>query len=226
MRVQTEEWQRFVPGVRMYKGKKTLFYNGEKLWREREYNNYNGEYLIYNDIERNTWEVIIVLPGVEVIPERAFFLCENVETVVMADSVKRIEEKAFFNCDKIEAVNFSTNLEFTGNGAFNWCYSLTALFIPPSCRKIGDCAFQGCNALIIFSVPRNISLGRFVIADTALVQASPFTKSVCASRFVETSELESSPDETIGWDDYEYEESENNTEMHEEVNDWINSGVT
>ena len=55
MRVQTEEWRRFVPGVRMYNGEKTLFYNGEKLWEGDEH---DGHPLIYDEEERNSWKVI------------------------------------------------------------------------------------------------------------------------------------------------------------------------
>ena len=46
----------------MYKGKKTLFYNGEEL-----YDDENDEFLIYNEQEQMSWEVVIVLPGVEMI---------------------------------------------------------------------------------------------------------------------------------------------------------------
>ena len=69
MRVQTEEWRRFTPGVRMYREKKTLFWNGQPL--------------VHNQEERDSWEVIIVLPGVEVIPEMTFSGCRNVKTVII-----------------------------------------------------------------------------------------------------------------------------------------------
>ena len=78
MRVQTEEWQRFIPGVRMYQRKKTLFYNGEIL-----YDAQNGEPLIYSWEERQTWKAVIVLPGVEVIPEDIFHECKNIETIIV-----------------------------------------------------------------------------------------------------------------------------------------------
>ena len=72
MRVQTEEWRRFIPGVRMYKGKKTLFYNGEILFDSYIYEYGEDDedeiFLIYNEEERKSWEVIIVLPGVDSIP--------------------------------------------------------------------------------------------------------------------------------------------------------------
>ena len=88
MRIQTEEWQSFTPWIRLYKGKKTFFYNGEKLW---EGDDIRGRELIYNYEERNSWEVIIVLPGVEVIPTDTFYNCRNIKTVVMADTVKKLK---------------------------------------------------------------------------------------------------------------------------------------
>jgi hypothetical protein len=167
MRVQTEEWRRFIPGVRMYKGKKTLFWNGEKL-REQ-----NARYLIYDEEERQTWQVIIVLPGVEVIPWYTFDGCDNVKTVIMSDSVKRIEGQTFGGCRNLEYVKLSKSLEYIGYSAFDCCFSLTSIFIPASCREIGNFAFDNTN-LIILHVPQHTTLGRNVIKDTPLFRASPF----------------------------------------------------
>ena len=56
----------------MYKGKKTLLYNGEILFDSYIYeygeDDEDAIFLIYNEEERKSWEVIIVLPGVDVIP--------------------------------------------------------------------------------------------------------------------------------------------------------------
>ncbi|GFH44367.1 leucine-rich repeat domain-containing protein [Chaetoceros tenuissimus] len=171
MRVQTEEWRRFIPGVRMYKGKKTLFWNGEKLW---EGDFHAGRPLIYDHEERGSWEVIIILPGVEVIPTWNFCACMNVERVIMADTVKRIEEKAFMDCTRLVFVKLSTNLEYIGLCAFACCCDLTSIFIPPSCREIVRYAFQMCERLIIFHVPQHTQLGDGMIEETALLEASPF----------------------------------------------------
>ncbi|GFH57181.1 hypothetical protein CTEN210_13657 [Chaetoceros tenuissimus] len=169
MRVQTEEWRRFIPGVRMYKGKKTLFYNREILWGGDEF----GHPLIYDEEERDSWEVIIILPGVEIIPEFTFCDCKNIETVIMADTVRRIEEGSFRLCEKVHFVKLSTSLEYIGESVFQWCKSLISIFIPPSCRQIDECAFMGCHKLIIFHVPQNTELGNDVIVGTKLIHASP-----------------------------------------------------
>ncbi|GFH48734.1 hypothetical protein CTEN210_05210 [Chaetoceros tenuissimus] len=166
------EWDAIVkegPGVRMWKGKMTLFYNGEKLWDEE-----NG-YLVYSEEERLKWQVIMVLPGVEVIPENTFERCSNVETVIMADSVQKIEQRVFYCCYKLVYVRLSKSLENIGNCAFCCCESLTSIFIPPSCREIGGwMTFWGCKKLIILSVPQHTQLGNDAIAATALFEASPF----------------------------------------------------
>ncbi|GFH44714.1 leucine-rich repeat domain-containing protein [Chaetoceros tenuissimus] len=192
MRVQTEEWRRFIPGVRMYKGKKTLFYNGEKLYDEDFF-----EPLIYNREERQTWEVIIVLPGVEVISKLAISECKNIKKVIISDTVRRIEDGAFWGCTNLEYVRLSTNLEHIGECAFSACKSLTSICIPPSCRAIDDRAFVGCEKLIILSLPRHTQLGNNVIKHTALMKAAPFT--------------------TDSYEGYE----DNDTINDEEVNDWI-----
>ncbi|GFH50296.1 hypothetical protein CTEN210_06772 [Chaetoceros tenuissimus] len=169
MRVQTEEWRRFIPGSQMYKGKKTLFYNGEILWDADE-----GEYLVYDEEEQHSWEVIIVLPGVEVIPEETFSGCDKIETVIMADTVRRIEWSAFASCNSLVFVRLSRNLEVIGDYAFCGCDSLTSIFIPPSCAVIDKCAFYGSSDLRILHVPRHTHLGEGVIERTALIRASPF----------------------------------------------------
>ncbi|GFH47048.1 hypothetical protein CTEN210_03523 [Chaetoceros tenuissimus] len=167
MRVQTEEWRRFIPGVRMYKGKKTLFYNGETL-----VDGWTGDWLIYNGDERQSWEVIIVLPGVEIIPERTFRDCFYIETVIMANTVRRMESGAFNNCMSLVFIKLSRNLEFIGSHTFWCCKSLTSIFIPPSCTEIGDYAFYGCVQLLILGIPQQVEVGEFVFHSTALIRAS------------------------------------------------------
>ena len=168
MRVQTEEWRRFIPGSRMYKGKKTLFYNGEKL-----YDFENEEFLIYNEQEQESWQVIIVLPGVEVIPESTFADCFHIETVIMSDTVRRIEGQAFENCYSLVYIRLSTNLEYIGEMVFYCCESLPSIFIPPSCTEIGAEAFAHCEKLIIFHVPQHTRLAERVIYCTPIMDVSP-----------------------------------------------------
>ena len=111
MRVQTEEWQRFIPGVRMYKGKKTYFYNGEKL-----FDTVNNEYLTYDREEQHSWEVIIILPGVEVITYLNFCACAQVEVIIMSDTVRSIERERLL---LIAKVSFMSNSQEISNTSEN-----------------------------------------------------------------------------------------------------------
>ncbi|GFH47154.1 surface antigen BspA-like [Chaetoceros tenuissimus] len=169
MRISAEELRKFTPGVRIYKGKNTLFYNGEKLWEGVVF----GGPLVYDWKERQSWEVIIVLPGVKIISERTFHTCKNVKLVIMADTVKRIGEGAFYWCRKLSFIQLSRGLESIGESAFYECVSLTSIYIPLSCRTICNEAFGGCRKLIILRVPQDTQLGEQVIVRTALIQASP-----------------------------------------------------
>lgn len=173
----------------MYRGKRTLFYNGALLFDQNL-----GVYSNYNVAERQSWEVIIVLPRTRVISKQTFHGCWNVEAVVMADdSVERIEEYAFSMCNGVEHVQLSTNLQYIGERAFmSWvhlpsiilpqnllvigknafehCNLLTSIIIPLNCIEIGDGAFSECTELLIFNVPTNTVLGRNVINHTALMR--------------------------------------------------------
>ena len=170
--ISSQEWKeiekKIGSGVKIYKGKKTFFYNGQPLKDD------TGR-LLYDDIERSTWQVIIILPGVIEIPSSAFCRCWHVKTVIMADTVKRIHDRAFMECSKLSIMRLSTTLEYIGNYAFKSCVKLEAVFIPESCREIGMIAFEGCEQLIILNVPQHVHLGIEFIADTALLRASPFT---------------------------------------------------
>ena len=159
-------------GVHDFRGKRTYFYNGgEILW---DGVGTFGQPLVHNKEERQTWEVIIILPRVEIIPNHAFSDCSNVKIVIMSDTVRRIERCAFNGCCSLEFVKLSTNLEYIGYCAFYECKSLTSIFIPPSCREIGNKAFNWCYKLIILSVPQHTTLDADVIVGTALIRALPF----------------------------------------------------
>ncbi|GFH50157.1 hypothetical protein CTEN210_06633 [Chaetoceros tenuissimus] len=176
----------------MYKGKRTLFYNGEilvDLMIDEDDGRDDERYLIYDQNERQSWEVIIVLPGVEEIPSDTFFGCENVKTVIMADTVRRIEWRAFAGCERLVFVRLSLTLEFIASSAFQECYSLVSIFIPPSCEEIRDYAFGGCQKLIIFNVPHHTQLGENVIARTALLKVTSFKTNEWGEYFENTEEV-------------------------------------
>lgn len=123
------------------------------------------------DEEDDNCEVLIILPGVAVIPSytfsRRYFL--NVEILIMGNSVRRIENHAFMGCHGLIFIRFSTSLEYIGQYAFFHCGSLPSVFIPPSCQEIDEGAFHSCQQLGILHVPPQTRLGICVIGRTALL---------------------------------------------------------
>ncbi|GFH57137.1 hypothetical protein CTEN210_13613 [Chaetoceros tenuissimus] len=175
LRISTEEWQeieRMGPGVREYKGKNTLFWNGEELW-EYSYS-YRGRVLVHSKDERDSWQVIIVMPGVEEIRENSFVRCLNIEAVIMADSITWVGHCAFENCKSLVFIKLSRNLISIGQHAFQFCESLTSIFIPPSCTEIIDFAFASCAKLRILSIPQHTQLWLGVFYGAAFTTKSPF----------------------------------------------------
>ncbi|GFH57107.1 predicted protein [Chaetoceros tenuissimus] len=102
MKITTEEWNNFTPGIRMYKGEKTFFYNGEddlympcdcweSDWPEEFFRdilsdgspNMFWKGVSFDSVDNievsntDNIKVIIVLPGVEVIYEKSFYLWKN-----------------------------------------------------------------------------------------------------------------------------------------------------
>lgn len=130
----------------------------------------NQEFLIYDGEEQQSWEVVTVLPGVEIIPFQFTFGCNNIETIIMSDTVIRIEEMAFAGCKNLSFVRLSRNIEYIGESAFCDCTALTSIFIPPSCREIRYRAFENCFKLIILHVSRQTHLGDRVIERTTLIR--------------------------------------------------------
>lgn len=180
-KLTNNEWaeiERDGPGSRLYRGKQTLFYNGEILYEndDNEYGDLEDFLRVYDEDVRDSWEVLIVMRGVREIPWKTFYYCTNLKVVIMADTVRRIGEKAFKDCKRLLYVKLSSNLEYIGICAFYRCESLISIFLPPSCTEVDDEVFYGCEDLIIFCVHLNTQLGENVIAGTSLIYSSPFEK--------------------------------------------------
>lgn len=170
--IRDDEWGTFEPGVHLYQGKKTFFFNGQVL---RDANDRRD--LIYDIKEKNTWEMIVVMHGVQVIPDIYFLLLEKLETVIMADTVTRIEGGAFARCSFLAYVKLSRQLQFIGGYAFVECSSLASIFIPPSCQVIDRHVFSCCSKFLVFHVPSDTELeGEFGVIDnfSLLIKTPPF----------------------------------------------------
>lgn len=118
--------------------------------------------------ERQTWQQIVVVEGVTVIPHYTFRRCENIKRVIFANTVVRIESCAFEYCISLIYIKLDENLEYIGEHAFHDC-DLLSVFIPPRCRDIGGYAFYGNTNLAIFNISQDAILGDNAIFQTKLL---------------------------------------------------------
>ena len=142
----------------------TLFYDGSKeLFNEELYDKCFEEYSYHGDDweewplsdeckqywrERQSWEQIIVVEGVTVIPEMTFIHCEQIKQVIFASTVVRIESFAFRNCYSLGYIELSIYLEYIGRSAFEYCVSIERVMFSNTVIRIEEYAFKKCSSLI------------------------------------------------------------------------------
>lgn len=85
--------------------------------------------------------------GVEILRSKAFYKCDNLETVVLPATVTRIEEGAFHKATALREITLPPNLEYIGKDAFAFCSNLTAMTVPARVTYIGEYAFFSCTGI-------------------------------------------------------------------------------
>ena len=93
-----------------------------------------------------------------------------IKTVKIPKSVKAIGERAFALCDLLESVSVSgSGLETIWGEAFRGCKSLTDVKLPDSLQYIRYLAFEGCKSLSSIKLPKNLkSIWSNAFCETAL----------------------------------------------------------
>ena len=77
-----------------------------------------------------------------VIPENAFYGCENLETVVIKEGVTTIGKSAFRSCKNITRIELPSTLEVIEDEAFEYCETIKLFVIPDGVHTIGKKALS------------------------------------------------------------------------------------
>ena len=120
----------------------------------------DGTKKIYGIMFEDTEITTLDLPdSVELIDNRAFRLCDKLETVYWSENLKEIGPTAFEGCVSLKEVILPENVEKIDAGAFRDCTGLTSLYIPASLKGVGAVSldmegnemfvpgFDGCTSL-------------------------------------------------------------------------------
>lgn len=122
-------------GNKSFRGCKpdTVIIKDLEKWCYVDYDNGNGanpisyaKHVYVNDEEL----VNLVIQGVTLINDFAFYNCQGIETVTIPSSVETIGEFAFQNCINIKSILIGNGVKCIKQHAFSHCYKLEQLILP------------------------------------------------------------------------------------------------
>lgn len=104
--------------------------------------------------------------GTEVIPEKLFNYCTNLERIIIPESVREIGENAFRSCKSLEIINIPNGISEIKDSTFSGCEKLSGLKLPDTIVSIGDSAFRDCSSLTDIQIPDSVTvIGSYAFSD-------------------------------------------------------------
>ena len=96
------------------------------------------------------------------IGEKAFFDCQNLNSIVIPNSITNIGESAFGGCISLASITIPNSVIDIGEWAFGECISLASCTIGNGVRSIGYAAFYWCISLTSITIPKSVTnIGEF-----------------------------------------------------------------
>ena len=99
---------------------------------------------------------IIIPESIEIIGERAFEGCVNVNSITMSDHVTTLAPGAFEGCENLKKITLSSNIDSIGSNAFRECKTLESFDFPENITNISDHIFYGCTGLKSVTMSDNV----------------------------------------------------------------------
>ncbi len=90
------------------------------------------------------------------IGRNAFDGCKSLQSIVIPNSVKTMGSHAFLGCKSLESVQLSENLKSIEWASFSSCDSLKSITIPDGVEFLGESAFGNCKNLTKVKLPSNL----------------------------------------------------------------------
>lgn len=90
------------------------------------------------------------------IGRNAFDGCKSLQSIVIPNSVKTMGSHAFLGCESLKSVQLSENLKSIEWASFSSCDSLKSITIPDGVEFLGESAFGNCKNLTKVKLPSNL----------------------------------------------------------------------
>ena len=104
----------------------------------------------------NIVESVVLGNNIVEIGRDAFDGCKSLHSIVIPNSVKTIGSHAFLGCESLESVQLSENLKSIEWASFSSCTNLKSIVIPDGVEFLGETAFGYCTNLTEVKLPRNL----------------------------------------------------------------------
>ena len=100
---------------------------------------------------------VIVPEGVTSIGSKAFWGCENLQSITLPEGVTNIGDSAFSFCSSLQSITLPEGVTSIGKSAFEYCSSLQSITLPEGVTSIGYEAFYGCKSLKSITLPEGVT---------------------------------------------------------------------
>lgn len=143
-------------------GEATMF-----MWEDVAYIAKYGEVVIASSAEDATTvrgvvesatslKIATVSEGIEVVGNRTFRKCAELETVVLPNTLVEIGPAVFQSCSKLANVTIPTTVQTIGEGAFAECSALTSINIPDGITRLEKDVLRN-TGLISIEIPASVN---------------------------------------------------------------------
>ena len=152
-------------------GEATMF-----MWNDVAYIAKNGEVVIASAADEATTvrgivegaaglKVATVADGIEVVGNRTFRKCANLETVEFPSTLTEIGPAVFQSCSKLANVTIPASVTTIGEGAFAECTSLTSINIPDGITRLEKDVLRN-TGLVSIEIPASVNyIGTYAFRD-------------------------------------------------------------
>ena len=104
----------------------------------------------------NNVESVVLGNNIVEIGRNAFDGCKSLQSIVIPNSVVTMGSHVFCGCESLESVQLSENLKSIEWACFSSCYNLKSIIIPDGVEFLGESAFGYCKNLTEVKLPSNL----------------------------------------------------------------------
>ena len=167
----TESTSEFKTAITTDNGEGTLF-----MWNDVAYiAEYGKVNILASEEGKTTVRAIVeesaavkeatVAEGIEVLGNRTFRKCANLETVTLQNDLTEIGPAVFQSCSKLANITIPATVKTIGEGAFAECTSLTSINIPNGITRLEKDVLRN-TGLVSIEIPASVNyIGTYAFRD-------------------------------------------------------------